>query len=190
MNEQPGLTRFPAVVSEQVAMVGAHRDFGVGAPLGAAAVLLRHQRRYKAHDVGFASKMVGLEKRAVRLPLDVAQMGEMHARLRSRPRHGSCDATRCDADRAGLADIFEADRIVRPKPAPGLQQASPCYPTGREANDRESSPRPERAAMMDSGQVSPRIPVRGLLGDDNHTFRPIAKYFSARASRSSSGPRL
>ena len=94
------------------------------------------------------------------------------------------------AHRAGLADIFEADRIVRPKPAPGLQQASPCHPTGREANDREFSPRPERAAMLDFRLGLPPDPSPGAAGDDNHTFRPIAKYFSARASRSSSGPRL
>ena len=31
------------------------------------------------------------------------------------------------ADRAGLAHIIEADRIVRTKPAPGLQHVSPCH---------------------------------------------------------------
>ena len=56
-----------------------------------------------------------------------------------------------DADRARLAHIVEADRIVRPEPAPGLQHSPPCRSrslAGRTIG--KSSPRPERVAMLDS----------------------------------------
>ena len=69
-------------------------------PSPLAALLLRHQRRDEADHVGFAREMIGLEKRAVRLALDVAQVGEMDARAEFE-RHRDEIVLRVRAERAG-----------------------------------------------------------------------------------------
>ncbi len=57
-----GVDALLAVVAEQMAVVGAHRDFSVDAPFRAPAPLFGHQRRDEADHVGFAGEMVGLEE--------------------------------------------------------------------------------------------------------------------------------
>ena len=94
------MTRFLPVVAEQMAVVGAHRDFGVGAALVAAAALLAHQFGDERDEVDIAAEVVGLEERAVRLALDVAQMGEMDPRPEF-ARHGDEIVRRVRAERAG-----------------------------------------------------------------------------------------
>src|SRR5277367_6824644 len=52
-----GVDALLAVVAEEVAVVGAHRDFSVDPPFRAPAPLFGHQRRDETDHIGFAAEV-------------------------------------------------------------------------------------------------------------------------------------
>ena len=62
-----------------MAVIGAHRDHGIGAALGAATRLFLKQHGDQRHHVDTAVEMVVLEESTRRFDRHIAKMGEMDA---------------------------------------------------------------------------------------------------------------
>ncbi len=161
-----GVHALQAIVAEQVAVVGAHRDFCVGSALRAAALFLGHQRRDERHQVRIAAEVIGLEERAVRLALDVAQMDEMHAGPEL-ARHGDKIVRRVRAERAG------AERKPAGRRRHGGEELA--HVVGGREHPRQAEDRKGRVVRMD-GEPRP------LLFRDSAISRTKAMRFARISS--------